>query len=69
MEVQWGHAVTHPRPLKGGSWKMWLAPVGHREPTVWSTALINRCCLGLCSAEPQPLLCTEREKQRKTETC
>lgn len=24
--VQWGHAVTHPHPLKGRSWKMWLSP-------------------------------------------
>lgn len=60
----------HLDPLKGGSQKMWLFPVGTGSPQLEHQAekmpLFGTVFLG-GGGGGQPLLCIEREKQRKEE--
>lgn len=60
----------HLGPLKGGSQKMWLSPVGTGSPRLEHQAeKMSLFGTGFFGGGAQPLLCIEREKQRKEEPC
>lgn len=61
----------HLGPLKGGSQKMWLSPVGTGSPQLEHQAekMPLFGTVFFLGGGAQPLLCIEREKQRKEEPC